>query len=80
MSAPKIELGTHEAYYADQMLTRLKDAVKTAGSQAALAKRIGISPQFLNDMLRGNRTVGGKALEFLGFAEITVYYRIGGWR
>lgn len=80
MNAPQINLGTHDAYYADQVLSALRSAVTAKGSQKAAAEAIGISPQFLNDMLKGNRAVGGKALEYLGFAEITVYYRIGGWR
>lgn len=75
-----INLTTHDAYYADQVRNELRAAVARKGSQKALAEEIGISPQFLNDMLKGNREVGGKALSYLGFAEITVYYRIGGWR
>ncbi len=75
-----INLQNHDAYYADQMRSQLRAALDAVGSQKELAKRIGISPQFLHDMLNDRRPVTGKALEYLGFAEITVYYRIGGWR
>jgi len=68
----------HQAYYADQMRSMLRSAVHTEGSQKALAKRIGISPQFLGDMLNDRRQITGKALKYLGFEQITVYYRIGG--
>lgn len=80
MSA-KVSLGPfHEAYYEDQLRAMLRSEASAAESKTALAKRIGISPQFLNDMLRGNRRISGRALAFLGFSEITVYYRIGGDR
>lgn len=68
----------HQAYYADQIRSLLRTALDTAGSQKALADRIGISPQYLHDMLNDRRPITGKALEFLGFSQITVYYRIGG--
>lgn len=68
----------HQAYYADQMRSMLRSALSAAGSQKELAKRIGITPQFLNDMLNDRRAITGKALSYLGFEQITVYYRIGG--
>lgn len=68
----------HQAYYADQMRSRLRAELSAAGSQKELAKRIGISSQFLNDMINDRRPVTGKALAYLGFEQITVYYRIGG--
>lgn len=44
-------------------------------SQKELAKRIGISQQYLNDMLHRHRRVYGKALDYLGLEEITIYRR-----
>lgn len=74
-----IHLGPfHETYYADQILSRLRAESSAAESQKALAERMGISPQFLHDMLNDRRPITGKALSYLGFAQITVYYRIGG--
>lgn len=70
----------HKAHYADQIRSILRAELSAAGSQKALAERIGISPQFLHDMLNDRRPITGKALSYLGFAQITVYYRIGGDR
>lgn len=68
----------YQAHYADQMRSMLRAEASAAGSKKALAERIGISPQFLSDMLGDRRAVTGKALAYLGFSQITVYYRIGG--
>lgn len=62
-------------FYADQVLYELQQAVIAAGSQKSLAAKIGISPQFLHDMLNERRAIGGKALDYLGFTEMTVYHR-----
>jgi len=51
-------------------------AVKAAGSnQSALAKEIGISAQYLSDVLRGNRNPGKKILDFLGIEKVVIYRR-----
>lgn len=42
-------------------------------TQKELAKRIGISPAYLNDMLHRHRRVYGKALDFLGLEEVVTY-------
>jgi len=47
-------------------------------SQKDLAKRIGISQQYLNDMLKRHRRVYGKALDYLGLEEVTTYRRKNG--
>lgn len=33
----------------------LKDAVQKAGSQKAFASNVGVSPQYVNDLMRGRR-------------------------
>lgn len=41
----------------------LKTLLERSGmSQAALARAAGISPQYLNDMIRGRRPPGGRAI------------------
>lgn len=40
-----------------QVLKLLKLAVKEAGTQAAYAEKIGVSPQFLSDVLKGRRGI-----------------------
>ncbi len=63
-------------WYRDQVLYALKTAVIKAGSQTALASEIGISKQYLHDMLNERRGITGKALDFLGFQEMTIYIPI----
>lgn len=63
--------------YHDQIVWMLKDAVRKHGSQKALAKQIGISTQFLNDMVHERKAVTGKALDFLGLYPLTIYRRMG---
>jgi len=43
------------------------------GSQKALAKAIGISPQNLNDILKGKRPIMYQVQVFLGIREELVY-------
>lgn len=53
----------------------LKKELKTC-TQADLARRIGITPTYLSDMLRRHHRVYGKALDYLGLeVEITYKYR-----
>jgi hypothetical protein len=59
--------------YRDQIVAELRTAVRRAGGQKALAEKIGISPQYLHDMLNERRHVTGLALDYLGFTEMTVY-------
>lgn len=42
-------------------------------TQTELAKRIGISTSYLNDMLQRHRRVYGKALDYLGLEEVVTY-------
>jgi transcriptional regulator with XRE-family HTH domain len=51
-------------------LRLLADSMST---HKALADKIGISPQYLHDILRGNRKPGRKVLAFLKLKAVTVY-------
>lgn len=44
-------------------------------TQTELAKRIGISISYLNDMLVRHRRVYGKALDYLGLEQVVTYRR-----
>ena len=44
-------------------------------TQKALAEKIGISPAFLNDILREKRDPQGKVLSFLKLDRVVVYRR-----
>lgn len=49
-----------------QVRKLLRDAVKEAGNQRAYAKQIGVSPQFLSDVLKGRRGISKAIGEALG--------------
>lgn len=57
------------------VITRLRRACRTAGGQAHWAKRHGISPAYVSDVLSGRRAPGPKILAPLGLIE-TVSYRL----
>lgn len=45
------------------------------GDQARFAEKAGVSPAFVNDILRGNREPSGKVLDAMGL-ERQVRYRV----
>ena len=48
------------------------------GSQKALAKILGVSEQYLSDVIRHRRYPGKKILEPLGLSETKTYYVVDG--
>lgn len=44
-----------------------------AGSQKALAAQLGVSPQYLGDVLNGKREPGESILEALGLCKVVHY-------
>ena len=57
------------------IIEELKKRVAEFGTQAALAKDIGITPQYLSDVLRGRRTPGPAIRNYLDVER--VYRPIG---
>lgn len=53
----------------------LHDAVKRAGSQAAYARQVGISPTFLHDAMHGRKDIPLTVLNDLGLIRVTRYRR-----
>lgn len=51
----------------------IEELVQEEGSQAAAAKRIGITPSYVGDVLRGTREPGPAILSFFGIEKETVY-------
>lgn len=49
--------------------------VRKEGSQRALARKIGVSPTFLNDILLEKREPAGKVVTFLGLQRVVTYIR-----
>ena len=63
-------------YYTEfEMVKRLTDVVRKAGSQKEAARRLGISPQYLHDILGRGRPIGPKVLKALGYRRVVVYVR-----
>src|SRR5262245_56870965 len=54
---------------------RQPNAPWTYRTQAELAKAIGVSLPFVNDILNGKREPSGKVIEFLGLERIVTYKR-----
>ena len=53
-----------------QLLRRLQAACDEAGSQTAFAQRLGVRPQFVNNVLAGRREPSARLLEALGYRRI----------
>lgn len=60
---------------ADCVAKMLADEARLAGSQRALARSIGVSASFLNDIILGKREPSGKPLQFLGLVRVVSYHR-----
>jgi len=58
---------------AENVTTKLLALVGAAGSQKAAADKLGITPGYLSDLLRGNRKPGEKLLVKLGLKRTIVY-------
>ena len=57
----------------DALLIRLDRMIQQAGGQRALARRLGLSPSYLNDVMRGKREPAGKLLSALGLQRVVRY-------
>jgi len=57
-----------------EVIDILQRQVEVYGSQKALAERIGVSPQYLGDILLARREPGESILGFLGMQKVVSYY------
>jgi transcriptional regulator with XRE-family HTH domain len=55
--------------------TALGEFCASKGTAKAAAKEMGISPQYLSDLLRGRRDIPDRIAEFLGFRKTITYSR-----
>lgn len=53
-----------------QVYLRLRAAIRTSGSEAAFARRIGISRQSLSDITNAKRAMSGRVLAAIGLREV----------
>lgn len=56
---------------------RIQRAVNRYGNQRTMAKAMGISEQYLSDMLRGTREWSEDLLEHVGVERYTAYEDLG---
>jgi Helix-turn-helix len=64
--------------YEDRLREMIKIGVRVNGSQKAFAKRVGISEQYLSDILKGRREPGVKLLDYFGLERVVGYRRTDG--
>jgi hypothetical protein len=53
----------------------MRKRIERAGSQQAWARQVGISPQYLCDVLMARRDVPDKVLAALGYVRVVTYRR-----
>ena len=59
----------------DTVIERIKRKAEAAGSQKLLAELWGLTPQELNDVVRGGRPPSKRVLAGLGLVAFTAYKR-----
>lgn len=57
----------------EQIRAKLGEIVALSGSQRVAAGKLGLSPAYLGELLRGTRKPGPRVLKALGLAKDTVY-------
>jgi len=62
---------THE-----QLLLAIVAIVRSCGSQKAAAEHLGVSPQYLSDVLMCRRDIGAKLAKNFGLRPCTIYVPI----
>jgi predicted transcriptional regulator len=60
----------------ESVLEMLRRKAGSAGSQRELADKIGISPQYLSDILAGKRQPGAAVERYLGLERRIVYEKV----
>lgn len=63
----------------EHVLKDLRSVVVWAGDQKRAAKHLGISEQFLCDVLRGRRALSTKLLNALGYRKVDIYEQFRRW-
>jgi len=59
----------------DKLLDILSRKIAAAGGQSAFARKAGISPQYISEVLRWNKPIGPTLLNALGVEKIITYRR-----
>lgn len=60
----------------DEMIGKIRELSAITGSQLSLAERMGVSAQFLSDIVTGRRLPGPKIFDFFGVEKVVEYILI----
>lgn len=61
----------------EDVLRRLEEGVRKAGSQQAWAASAGVSAQYVGDIRKGRRAPGAAVLDALGLEKAVSYVPVG---
>jgi transcriptional regulator with XRE-family HTH domain len=61
----------------DELMKLIQQRVEQTGTQAALARELGITAVYLGDVLSGKREPGPKILDALGIRRVITYVKVG---
>lgn len=56
-----------------QVLTLIRESVTACGSQKQAASCMGISPQYLNDIVQGKRDISEKVAAYFGLKRVVTF-------
>lgn len=59
----------------DAVIAHVRDQIRRHGSQRAYAAHVGISQQYLCDVLNGRRDISAELAALLGFERLVVYVK-----
>lgn len=59
----------------DKLRGMVRLAIQMDGSQKAFAQRVGVSEQYLVDVMKSRRAVPKKILDWLGYERVVLYRR-----
>lgn len=59
----------------EDLVEIIRNKIKAHGDQKALAQKIGVSPGFLNDVLRGRAPVTKQIAEYFGYSKVTGFIK-----
>lgn len=68
-----VELLSGEIATEHDMRDAIADMIARHGTQAAVAREIGVSQAHLHDIMVGKRSVGGRVAEKLGWEKVRVF-------
>lgn len=67
----------HHELTHEEFVEAIRQFAKGCESQAHAADRIGVSPSYLSDIVRGRRGPGEKIAQAMGFRRKTSYVPVG---